>query len=166
MIRKIDDFKSEWSYEKDATLKLFRNVTDKALGQKITPESRSLGRLAWHITISIGEMLERVGLKIDGAPGENDDVPIHSKTIAEAYERCANSVLEEISKWTDDDLLKKDNMYGETWERGTTLNVLIKHQAHHRAQMTVLMRQAGLEVPGIYGPSKEEWKQFNMEPMK
>jgi hypothetical protein len=23
--------------------------------------------------------------------------------------------------------------------------------------MTVLMRQAGLKVPGIYGPAKEEW---------
>lgn len=29
--------------------------------------------------------------------------------------------------------------------------------------MTVLMRQAGLVVPGIYGPSKEEWANFGME---
>jgi len=24
--------------------------------------------------------------------------------------------------------------------------------------MTVLMRMAGIKVPGIYGPSKEEWE--------
>jgi len=27
----------------------------------------------------------------------------------------------------------------------------------------VLMRQAGLTVPGIYGPAKEGWKDFGME---
>lgn len=43
-------------------------------------------------------------------------------------------------------------MYGEIWARGLTLFYLITHQAHHRGQMTVLMRQAGLPVPGIYGP--------------
>jgi len=40
---------------------------------------------------------------------------------------------------------------------------LIQHQNHHRGQMTVLMRQAGLTVPGIYGPAKEEWGNFGME---
>ena len=48
-------------------------------------------------------------------------------------------------------------MYGEQWPRGTTLLALILHQTHHRAQMTVLMRQAGLAVPGLYGPAREEW---------
>jgi len=28
--------------------------------------------------------------------------------------------------------------------------------------MTVLMRQAGLVVPGVYGPAREEWGQYNM----
>jgi len=34
--------------------------------------------------------------------------------------------------------------------------MLIAHQGHHRAQMTVLMRQAGLKVPGVYGPSEAD----------
>jgi uncharacterized damage-inducible protein DinB len=42
----------------------------------------------------------------------------------------------------------------------------MKHEIHHRAQMTVLMRQAGLKVPGLYGPAKEEWSQYNMPPME
>jgi uncharacterized damage-inducible protein DinB len=48
-------------------------------------------------------------------------------------------------------------MYGEMWSRGTVLSILVRHEAHHRAQLTVLMRQAGLAVPGCYGPAKEEW---------
>jgi hypothetical protein len=30
--------------------------------------------------------------------------------------------------------------------------------------MSVLMRQAGLPMPSIYGPTKEEWAQWNMQP--
>ena len=30
----------------------------------------------------------------------------------------------------------------------------------------VLMRQAGLGVPGIYGPSKEEWATMGMPPQE
>ncbi|MHB8840055.1 MAG: DinB family protein, partial [Gemmatimonadaceae bacterium] len=40
--------------------------------------------------------------------------------------------------------------------RGFVLTVLMNHQWHHRGQMTVLMRQAGLSVPGVCGPSREE----------
>jgi len=54
-------------------------------------------------------------------------------------------------------------MYGYNWKRGYSLFILIIHQTHHLGQMSVLMRQAGLKVPGIYGPSKEEWAQFGMQ---
>jgi uncharacterized damage-inducible protein DinB len=30
--------------------------------------------------------------------------------------------------------------------------------------MMMLMRQAGLTVPGIYGPAYEEWAAYNMPP--
>ncbi len=53
-------------------------------------------------------------------------------------------------------------MFGMMWPRGLTLQVLIRHEIHHRAQMTVLMRLAGLRVPGIYGPSREEWAERGM----
>jgi uncharacterized damage-inducible protein DinB len=55
-------------------------------------------------------------------------------------------------------------MYGEKWTRGFTLTSLILHQVHHRGQMTVLMRQAGLEIPGLYGPARQEWAAFGMKP--
>jgi uncharacterized damage-inducible protein DinB len=43
-----------------------------------------------------------------------------------------------------------------------TLGALVGHQTHHRGQMTVLMRQAGLVVPGIFGPAREEWAKMGM----
>ncbi len=40
--------------------------------------------------------------------------------------------------------------------------ILLLHQTHHRGQMTVLMRQAGLPVAGMYGPTKEDWAKYGM----
>lgn len=162
MLRKVEDFQKDWAYEADSTLKILNALTDESLDQKVTPTGRSLGTLAWHLTLTLGEMLAHCGLKID-APAMDAACPSSAKEIAAAYEKGSKSVADEVGKnWTDDTLLEKDNMYGETWPRGVTLFALIAHQTHHRGQMTVLMRQAGLTVPGVYGPSSEEWAAHGM----
>ncbi|MGA2381636.1 MAG: DinB family protein [Spirochaetia bacterium] len=43
---------------------------------------------------------------------------------------------------------------GGRWTRAGVLASLVKHQIQHRAQMTVLMRQTGIRVPGVYGPAQ------------
>ena len=157
MFRKIEDFKKAWAYEAEMTGKVLKALNDASLPQKVNDDGRSLGFLGWHLTLSLGEMPGLVGLKID-APENTAECPASSSVIAAAYEKAARSVSDEITKnWTDETLLEEDNMYGETWARGLTLFYLIAHQTHHRGQMTVLMRQAGLVVPGVYGPAKEEW---------
>ena len=66
------------------------------------------------------------------------------------------------SNWSDETLLQTDEMYGQTWTRSMTLTALICHLIHHRGQMTVLLRVGGAKVPGLYGPFKEDWAQFDM----
>jgi uncharacterized damage-inducible protein DinB len=157
MLRKIEDFQKDWAYEAEMTGKVLNTLTDPTLGQKVNEEGRTLGFLAWHLTQTLGEMLGKVGLKID-APGFDLECPASAAEIAAAYEKAAGSVTDEVkANWTDETLLESDEMYGDTWERGLTLFYLITHQAHHRGQMTVLMRQAGLPVPGVYGPAREDW---------
>ena len=76
-------------------------------------------------------------------------------------------MLREISEtWNEETLKQEDDMYGEKWARGRTLGVLVTHQIHHRAQLTVVMRLASLKVPGVYGPAKEEWEGYGMEPQE
>ncbi len=157
MIRKIEDFQKDWAYEAEATGKIIDALTDETINQKVSDDGRSVGFLAWHSTQTLGEMLGLVGLTVD-APGFDEECPTSVSEIAAAYEKAGKSVSDEVGKnWTDETLLQEDQMYGETWSRGMTLFYLMMHQAHHRGQMTVLMRQAGLAVPGVYGPAKEEW---------
>ncbi len=157
MFRTIKDFQEAWTYEAESTGKILKALTDASLEQKVTEEGRSLGFMGWHLTQTIGEMLGLVGLKVD-APDFERECPVSASELFAEYEKAAASAGDEVSKnWTDETLLETDEMYGETWSRGLTLFYLIAHQAHHRGQMTVLMRQAGVAVPGVYGPSKEEW---------
>jgi uncharacterized damage-inducible protein DinB len=162
MFRHTDDFIRAFEYESESTLKVFRNITNEALLARPHDNVRSIQRLVWHITITLGEMLGKAGLTIH-CPEEHS-APLNDITaICKAYETAAKSVLEQVkTHWTDADLSTKVDMYGEPWSKGTVLTVLVKHEAHHRGQLTVLMRLSGLPVPGVYGPSKEEWAAWNM----
>jgi uncharacterized damage-inducible protein DinB len=162
----INEFIEDWKYEKDSTLKVFEKLDDNSLSFKADGVRRSIGFLAWHIVTSLSEMISRTGLKIS-APEENSPQPASAKEIYDAYKQAADSLSEVIlNEWNDDTLKVEDNMYGEMWAKAVTLWVLVKHQIHHRAQLTVLMRQAGLKVPGVYGPSYEEWAEMGMEPQQ
>jgi len=162
MYRKLEDFINDWTNESESTLKIFNNLTDESLTKKVNENVRTAGRLAWHITTSIGEMIHRTGLTFKTVD-ENSTVPATAKEIIDAYKQAANNLLSEVKgKWNDEILSVEDDMYGEKWAKGKTLGVLITHQIHHRAQLTVVMRMNGLKVPGIYGPSKEEWTSYGM----
>ncbi len=162
MFHKITDFLGVWESESAATLKIFHNLTDQYLSQTVYPGGRTLGRLANHIIETLTEMPHKLGLGI-----EESSADFHTVTeLTAGYKKHAEILASAIKeKWTDANLDATTNMYGEEWKNGFSLWVLITHQIHHRAQMTVLMRQAGLKVPGIYGPAKEEWSAMGMKPM-
>lgn len=166
MYQTIQEFLDDWQLESEYTLTLFRVLTDDSLSQKVSPEGRSLGRLAWHITFSVGEMMMHSGLEME-EHGVEETVPASAAEIIQIYKRSSRSLAKALKlQWTSDMLKNTVDMYGEAWSRSKVLTVLIRHQAHHRGQMTVLMRQAGLKVPGIYGPSREEWADMGMKPME
>jgi uncharacterized damage-inducible protein DinB len=165
MYRKIEDFLTDWKYESESTLSVFTNINNDVLNKKDNENVRSIAVLAWHITITLNEMMNKAGLKVEG-PSEHSKPPGTIQEIIFAYKNSAASVSDQVKhNWSDIQLSDEMPMYGERWKKGVILSILIKHQAHHRGQLTVLMRLAGAKVPGVYGPSKEEWAQMNLPAM-
>lgn len=163
MIRNLEDFLTVWQHESDSTLKVLEALTDMSLQQRVSEDSRTLGTLAWHLVISIDEMIGRTGLEFSATPHETPQ-PLTAKEMVEAYRQSSDSIVKAIKEqWTNESLLEEQDMYGELWTVATVLQTLIYHQIHHRGQMTILMRQARLSVPGMYGPSKDEWLAFGEE---
>lgn len=162
MYYKISDFISDWTYESESTIKVFSNLTDESLSKKVHEKVRTAGKLAWHITTSIPEMMNRTGLKIESVK-EDSLIPATVSELVNAYKSVSEALITQVkANWNDESLLKEDDMYGEMWAKGKTLSILLIHQIHHRAQLTIVMRMLGLKVPGVYGPSNEEWAAMGM----
>jgi uncharacterized damage-inducible protein DinB len=170
MFRRLDDFGKAWTEEAKHTLAVLEAIPDSAMAVAVSPEHRDLRRLAWHLVEAVIEMPTKMGLAIPGSEwvkgGFISEPPATMAEVAQAYTRASDAFLKGLEAWSDADLEREDEMYGEIWRRGMTLHVIIVHQTHHRAQMTVLMRQAGLKVPSFYGPVKEGWAEYGVEAPK
>ena len=156
MYQTVREFVDDWTRESGISLKVERTLTDASLSQKMDAEGRTLGQLAWHMAVMIGMTGAAVGLEVQ-APPRAADPPTSAARISDAYEKAAQSLAEEASrKLKDEQLGGEISLFGRTLSRAWALHALIRHQIHHRGQITVVARQAGLIVPGVYGPSREE----------
>lgn len=155
MYRKTEDFIQEWTMSADGTVNVFKAMTDDKLNQAIAENHNTLGWLAWHLTTApiFLAKLAKIDLPAVGNPKE---VPGSVNTIVSAYETMAGAFKEAATSLTDADLVEQVPAFGTSIPRGLILRKIIDHQTHHRGQMTVLLRQAGLEVPGVMGPTKEQ----------
>jgi uncharacterized damage-inducible protein DinB len=165
MFRTIADFETVWNKEREATLRIFRLLSDKTYHQKPHDSVRDPATLAGHITHTIGEMLARTGIQVEGFTDEADNTWTVAELVSE-YEKQAASALQQIKQhWTDALLSDMHDMYGEQWSKAQVLQVLVMHQIHHRGQLTVVMRLLELPVTGIFGPAREEWALMGMPAM-
>jgi len=157
MYRSVDDFLRAWSYESDMTQKLLDRITDDALPVSVDTASRSVGGLAWHLAISPTGLLSQAGMEISG-PGFQDAPATTAKEIVEAYSAGAATTAARVkAEWNDGMLADSVEMFGQTWTYGSVLSMIVLHQAHHRGQLTMAMRMAGLPIIGVYGPTREDW---------
>ncbi|MCA0147171.1 DinB family protein [Rossellomorea vietnamensis] len=159
----IADFIREWNWEATLTQKVLEGLTDDSLNQKVYPEGRSLGRIVWHFTTNIPEYLTHFGLNVDGV--ENvENVPASAKEMAETFKNISSSAVKAIEQqWTDESLKEVQIAFGREETNAQVLMGLIKHIIHHRGQITILMRQAGIKPFGVYGPPKEDWIHLGVE---
>lgn len=156
MYRKIEDFTTEWTAAAKGTSLVFKALSDDTLNQAIVEDHNTLGWLAWHLTgapLFFGNVLGQLDLEVNFNP--QDAHPASATEIADAYKAVSEEVLAKTSTLADEDLLTEVNGIQGPTPLGAVLRTMIDHQTHHRGQMTVLLRQAGLAVPGIMGPTKE-----------
>lgn len=155
MYRKVEDFLQEWKSEADLTKSVLDAVSDEKLGQAIEEGHNTLGWLGWHLTTTpiffTGEMDMKLAVDLP------DTQPSSASLIASSYEKMSQAILDTVeANETDDSIVEVIDALGTQMPKSSIMRMLINHQTHHRGQMTVLLRQAGLTVPGVYGPTKEQ----------
>lgn len=154
MYRKTEDFIADWTASANGTVQVLESLTDEKLGQAIVEGHSTLGWIGWHLATSPAFFAGIAGLKVRPATDKTAE-NISAAEIVQAYKTIAENIAEAAKSLTDATLSETVNQFGKEMTKGSILGMLIQHQVHHRGQMTVLLRQAGLPVPAVLGPTKE-----------
>lgn len=159
----IEDFVTTWHRESNFTLTIFHHLTDDSLNIQLLPGYRTIGGLSNHLIESLYKFVRQSGLSEAAQPAACSSVV----ELVRTYTSLSTGFLRLLqSSWTNTMLEDRIPVFGKEWTRKFSLSMLILHQTHHRAQITVLMRMANLKVPGLYGLSKEERETLNKEKVK
>ncbi|MGM0840301.1 MAG: DinB family protein [Bacillota bacterium] len=163
MFTTASSFVHEWKQEAAVTQKVLDALTDESLKQEVAPDLYSIGSVAWHITGSAYYFPAQLGITFE-VPDLRKEAPTTAAEINETYKTVSARLAEAVSDQVSDEKMNEVvNLFGMDMPVQAVFRLLIQHQAHHRGQLTTLMRQAGLNVPGVYGPSKEEWEAMNAQ---
>jgi len=151
----------ELSSEYKSTLACLQRINEDHFEYKPHPTSMAMGYLAVlvaEIPMWIRHMVEE---------GEIDFVtfshpqPKNNADLVEFFEKSMNEARRALENLDDDALqktfsLKRDGEVLYTAPLSADLPVTLNHWVHHRGQLTVYMRLAGIPVPSIYGPSGDD----------
>ncbi|MCD7036094.1 DinB family protein [Metabacillus sp. GX 13764] len=159
MFSTVNEFLEEWKMEAGITQKVLEAVTDESLNKEVSPGLYSIGSLAWHLAGSVYYFPEVAGIKVEHPDMEQKGQPDSAQEILDTYKTISSNLMGALPEQVSDEQLSEEkDFFGMNMKTADILRLLIQHQAHHRGQLSTLMRQNGLKVPGIYGPSKEEWE--------
>ena len=142
---------------------LERVPADKA-DWKPHDKSFSLGALASHVSTlaTLGNLI----LTTSDLDAATYKWPTHQFTSTEAILESAAGFAAEIrsnlAALSDEDLQEswtlrfRDQVVSSGPRMLAYRTMFFNHLIHHRAQITVYLRQLGVPVPGLYGPSADE----------
>jgi uncharacterized damage-inducible protein DinB len=152
----------ELAQEARTTRRVLERVPADQLGWKPHDKSMSLGQLALHIATVPGNVCEIA--TVSPFP-----MPQFTQPSASSAEELVPALEESVAKAQQILRTKGDAWLSETWRVmdgdrevmalpvGAVLrSIMLNHWYHHRGQLSVYLRQLGVPVPSIYGPSADE----------
>lgn len=151
MYRKVEDFLTDWKVSAKGATKTIQVITIDVLDVAIVDGHNTLGWLAGHLVEIAVAFGKSAGLSMPAYIQEQSTI----EQTLEAYQQVAAAYSEQLATFTDEQLLEDVPAFGGQMPLGNLLRILINHQTHHLGQMTVLLRQSGLKVPPVMGPTKE-----------
>jgi len=155
----------EFDQEMTATRRVLERVPEEKFAWKPHAKSFSLGNLASHVVNMLGwtvDTMEKTEFDLDSVTPE--EMNKAAKTRAELLEwfdanvpKARAALQKSDSEYQVPWTLKKGSQNFFTMPRYTCVrSFCLNHIVHHRAQLTVYLRENDVPVPGLYGPSADE----------
>jgi uncharacterized damage-inducible protein DinB len=158
----IEGMLQELEQEAATTKRLLERVPDRQLGWRPHAKARTLGELAWHVATVPGGVAEIAAQPGMQAPDFVDSSPTRASELVPALDQSIARARKALAGMNDAAL-------GETWRmmkgdreifavpRSALLrSIMLNHWYHHRGQLTVYLRELGVAIPSVYGPSADE----------
>jgi uncharacterized damage-inducible protein DinB len=158
-----DGMLQELEQEAQTTRRVLGLVPDNQLTWRPHEKARTLGELALHVAIVPGGVAELVASPSPAqAPQFVDPTPKSASELLPALDQSIAKAKNVLGGMNDAALMATWRMMRGDRElfavpRAAVLrSVMLNHWYHHRGQLTVYLRQLGVPIPSIYGPSADE----------
>ena len=160
----IDGMLRELEEEAVTTRRVLERVPDNRLGWRPHQKARTLGELALHVAIVPGGVAQ---LAASPSPARvpqvgQDPSPANSSELIPALDQSIATAKRVLGGMDDAALTATWRLTnGERELFATTRaallrSVMLNHWYHHRGQLTVYLRELGVPIPSVYGPSADE----------
>jgi uncharacterized damage-inducible protein DinB len=155
-------FVQELEHEAKTTRRILERVPNAHLGWKPHQKSWSLGQLALHIATlpgAIAELASAPSIQAPvfvqpGASNAAELLPVLDDSVAKAKGILRS--LDEASMMATFRVRSGDREVMALPRAAFLRAIMLNHWYHHRGQLSVYLRQLGVPVPSIYGPSADE----------
>ena len=158
----IEALIQELEHEAQTTRRVLERVPGDKLGWKPHEKSMSLGQLAMHVATTPGGVSEVVRkspypaseFKQPNATNVSELLPALEQGVANAKKNLraiGDAGLGAIWRVVEGDRELTSMPVGAALRY-----IMLNHWYHHRGQLSVYLRELGVPVPSIYGPSADE----------
>jgi uncharacterized damage-inducible protein DinB len=154
----------ELEQEAQTTRRVLERIPEDHLTWKPHQKARTLGQLALHVATVPGAVAQ---LAVAPSPAQvpdfgNDPSPASTSELVPALDESiakAKRLLEPmddaglLATWR---LMRGDRELLALPRVALLRSIMLNHWYHHRGQLTVYLRELGVSIPSIYGPSADE----------
>ena len=160
----IDGMLRELEEEAVTTRRVLERVPENRLGWRPHQKARTLGELALHVAIVPGGVAQLIASPSPARAPQvgQDPSPASSAELMPALDQSIATAKQVLGGMDDGALTATWRLTnGERELFATTRaamlrSIMLNHWYHHRGQLTVYLRELGVPIPSIYGPSADE----------
>jgi uncharacterized damage-inducible protein DinB len=159
----IDSMLQELEHEAQTTRRVLERVPGDQLVWRPHEKARTLGELALHVAMVPGGVAELVASPSPAqAPEFTDPSPKSVSELIPALDQSIAKARKVLGGMNDATLMatwrlmQGDRELFAVPRVAMLRSVMLNHWYHHRGQLTVYLRELGVPIPSIYGPSADE----------
>ena len=159
----IDGMLQELEHEAQTTRRVLERVPNDKLTWRPHTKARTLGELALHIAMVPGAVAALISAPSPVQPPQFvDPSPKSASELIPALDESISKAKSVLGGMDDATIMTTWRMMSGDRElialpRAALLrSIMLNHWYHHRGQLTVYLKELGVPIPSIYGPSADE----------